>query len=138
LKTVRSSADPALGRRFIADALPPAVAAVLTEDELDSIRRRLMMSASAPDRAGLDGRAWLDALGIFLLVVVTTFPVVMPFLIYDNALHALRISNVIAVTMLFVTGYLFAKLTGRNPWLVGATMVLLGSALVGITIALGG
>src|SRR5436190_18563227 len=65
LKTVRSSADPALGRRFIADALPPAVAAVMTEDELDSIRRRLMMSASAPDEAGLDSRAWLDALGIF-------------------------------------------------------------------------
>jgi VIT1/CCC1 family predicted Fe2+/Mn2+ transporter len=138
LKAVRTSSDPAMGRRFIADALPPVVAAVMTDDELDSIRRRLMASGSVPDQARLDGRALLDAVGIFLLVVVTTFPVVIPFLISDDALRALRLSNAIAMVMLFVTGYLFARLTGRRPWVVGALMILLGGALVGITIALGG
>jgi VIT1/CCC1 family predicted Fe2+/Mn2+ transporter len=138
LTTVRASSDPAMGRRAVADALPPVVAAVMTDDELDTIRRRLMSSASVPDQARLDGRAWLDALGIFVLVVVTTFPVVIPFLISDNALRALRVSNAIAMVMLFVTGYVFARLTGRRPWVVGALMILLGGALVGITIALGG
>jgi VIT1/CCC1 family predicted Fe2+/Mn2+ transporter len=138
LKAVRASSDPATGRRFVADALPPVVAAVMTDDELDSIRRRLMASESVPDQARLDGRALLDAVGIFLLVVVTTFPVVIPFLMSDNALRALRLSNAIAMAMLFVTGYLFARLTGRRPWVVGALMILLGGALVGITIALGG
>jgi VIT1/CCC1 family predicted Fe2+/Mn2+ transporter len=138
LKAVRTSSDPAMGRRFIADALPPVVAAVMTDDELDSIRRRLMASGSVPDQARLDGRALLGAVGIFLLVVVTTFPVVIPFLISDDALRALRLSNAIAMVMLFVTGYLFARLTGRRPWVVGALMILLGGALVGITIALGG
>jgi VIT1/CCC1 family predicted Fe2+/Mn2+ transporter len=71
-------------------------------------------------------------------VVVTTFPVVIPFLVSDNASRALRASNAIAVAMLFMTGYLFARMTGRRPWVVGALMVLLGCALVGLTMALGG
>jgi VIT1/CCC1 family predicted Fe2+/Mn2+ transporter len=64
--------------------------------------------------------------------------VVVPFLVASDARSALRISNGIAIVMLFLTGYAFARLTGRQPWLVGALMVVLGVALVGITMALGG
>ena len=39
---------------------------------------------------------------------------------------------------LFLTGSVFGRAIGRNPWAVGALMVLLGSGLVGLTIALGG
>ena len=55
-----------------------------------------------------------------------------------NALLALRISNAIAIGMLFVAGYAFGRITGRRPWAAGIIMVLLGSILVGLTIALGG
>ena len=51
---------------------------------------------------------------------------------------ALRVSNAIAVVMLFLTGYAFGSMTGRHPWLVGIAMVVLGSILVGMTMALGG
>ncbi len=44
----------------------------------------------------------------------------------------------IAVVLLFVAGYIFGRLTGRNPVVVGTAMVVLASILVGITIALGG
>jgi hypothetical protein len=40
--------------------------------------------------------------------------------------------------MLFFTGFAFGRAAGYRPWLMGCAMVLLGSALVGITIALGG
>ena len=55
-----------------------------------------------------------------------------------NAGPALRVSNAIAIVMLFLTGYAFGRMTGRQPWLVGISMVVLGSILVGLTKALGG
>lgn len=51
---------------------------------------------------------------------------------------ALRLSNLIAVAMLFAAGYSFGRITGGRPWLVGFSMVLLGAVLVALTIALGG
>jgi VIT1/CCC1 family predicted Fe2+/Mn2+ transporter len=134
----RKATDPALGRQLIADALPPVVASLLTTDELDGLHQRLQAAPNPPARAQFDRSDWRGALGVFVLVVVTTFPVVIPFLFVGDARVALRISNGIAIVMLFLTGYAFARLTGRQPWLVGALMVVLGAALVGVTMALGG
>jgi len=40
--------------------------------------------------------------------------------------------------MLFLTGHAFGRCVGYRPWVLGISMVLLGSALVGLAIALGG
>src|SRR5256885_2262829 len=40
--------------------------------------------------------------------------------------------------VLYLTGYAFGRMTGRHPWLVGISMVVLGLILVGLTMALGG
>lgn len=134
----RRAGDPQTGRDLVAGALPPVVASVMTADELESIRQRLVALPSPPPRAGLEWSNWRGAIGVFLLVVVTTFPVVVPFLLSSDARWALRMSNAIALAMLFITGYLFAKLTGRSPWVAGILMVFLGAALVAMTMALGG
>src|SRR5204863_531263 len=73
-----------------------------------------------------------------ILVLLCTFPVVIPFIFMHNAGPALRVSNAIAIVMLFLTGYAFGRMTGRHPWLVGISMVVLGLILVGLTMALGG
>ena len=51
---------------------------------------------------------------------------------------AMRVSNAVALAMLFGTGYAFGRCAGRQPWLTGIGMVGLGGVLVGLTIALGG
>ena len=81
---------------------------------------------------------WRGALGVFLLVFLSTFPVTIPFIVMRDAVPALRVSNAIAVVLLFGAGYAFGRLTGRRPVWVGTAMVVLGCILVGITIALGG
>ncbi len=81
---------------------------------------------------------WLGALAVFLLVFLSTFPLVIPFLVFRNVRLALRVSNAIALVMLFLAGYEVAKHAGYHPWRAGLTMVLLGLVLVGVTIALGG
>ena len=62
----------------------------------------------------------------------------MPFIFMHEVGLALRVSNAIAIVMLFVAGYAFGSMTGRRPWLVGIAMVALGAVLVGMTMALGG
>ncbi len=81
---------------------------------------------------------WLGALAVFLLVFLSTFPLVIPFLVFRNVHVALRVSNAIALVMLFLAGYEVAKHAGYHPWRAGLSMVLLGVVLVGITIVLGG
>ena len=82
--------------------------------------------------------AWRGAVGVFLLVFLSTFPVVIPFLLMQSARPALRASNAIAIGLLFLAGYAYGRTTGRHPWVVGISMVVLGSILVAMTIALGG
>jgi VIT1/CCC1 family predicted Fe2+/Mn2+ transporter len=106
--------------------------------ELEALHQRLKQLPEPPDHARLRKDDWLGAAGVFLLVFLSTFPVVIPFIFMSNAGPALRVSNVIAIVMLFLTGYAFGRMTGRHPWLVGISMVVLGLVLVGVTMALGG
>jgi hypothetical protein len=69
---------------------------------------------------------------------VCLLPVAIPFLIMEDTMRALRVSNGIAILMLFVAGYTLGRHAGYPPWRVGLAMVGLGIVLVGITIALGG
>ena len=123
---------------LIADALPPVIASILQPAELEMMRRRLQELPEPRERARLRREDWLGAVGVFLLVFLSTFPVVIPFIFMRSAGPALRVSNAIAIVMLFLTGYAFGRMTGRHPWLVGISMVVLGLILVGLTMALGG
>jgi VIT1/CCC1 family predicted Fe2+/Mn2+ transporter len=75
---------------------------------------------------------------VFLLVLLSTLPVVAPFVVMSDATRALRFSNAIAIAMLFAAGIVYGRHAGHSPWLVGVSMVLLGGVLVAMTMALGG
>ena len=137
-RAVRAATDPNEAHRLIADALPPVVAGVLTPAELEAVRERLKQLPEPPERAWFRKDDWLGSIGVFLLVFLSTFPVVIPFIFMNHAGPALRVSNAVAIVMLFLTGYAFGRMTGHHPWLVGVSMVILGSILVGLTMALGG
>ena len=136
--TVRKATDPHHAQRLIADALPPLVASILEPAELETMRQRLMQLPEPPARAQLSKDEWLGSIGVFLIVFASTFPVVLPFIVMHNVGPAMRASNAVAIVMLFLTGYAYATITGRNRWLVGTGMVVVGLILVGMTIALGG
>jgi VIT1/CCC1 family predicted Fe2+/Mn2+ transporter len=138
LREVRGTADRERAHRTIADALPPLLASIFQPSQLDLIREGIRRLPETETRPRLTGRDWLGALGVCILVILSTFPVVIPFLILGNAQTALRVSNVIAVVSLFFCGVIFARYAGLRPWPTGLTMVVVGAALVGIAIALGG
>ena len=135
---VRRTSDPKEAERLIAGALPPLVVSVMEPAELSSLHQRLKRLPEPPKLARLGKDDWLGGLGVLLLVFLTTFPVVIPFVFMHEVAPALRVSNAIAIAMLAASGAMFGRITGRNPWLVGVGMVVFGAVLVAITIALGG
>jgi VIT family len=91
-----------------------------------------------PLKASLTRDDWLGALAVFLLVLLSTFPVVIPFLIFAEVHVALRVSNLIAIVMMFLLGYRLGRYAGYHSLRTGFAFVLLGLTLVAITIAIGG
>lgn len=138
LRAVRTTSEPHAARRLIAGALLPSVASVLQPVELDAIHQRLMELPEPVGPARLRGDDYLGAIAVFLLVFLSTFPVVIPFLLMRDAGRALRVSHGIGIAMLFLSGYAFGRASGRSRWGMGLVMVVLGGLLVGLTIALGG
>ena len=138
LRKIREAPDNQTAHRAIADALPPLLAAIFQPAQLELIREGLRRVPDSETRPRLTGRDWLGALGICILVILATFPVVMPFLIFENPQSALRISNAIAVALLFFCGFIIALHAGLRPWAMALVMVAVGASLVGIAITLGG
>jgi VIT1/CCC1 family predicted Fe2+/Mn2+ transporter len=138
LQALRGTADPSEAQIIIGNALPPLLAVALTSAEFEMIRYRLNQMPEPPDSPRFTSDDWLASLGVFLLIFLSTFPVVIPFLIIRSVHLAVRMSNGVAILMLFLIGCAFGRYTGHPRWLAGLAMVILGGALVGITIALGG
>ena len=138
IQAVRSAASPEAAHRVIAGAVPPILASTLEPLTLEHMRQGLLGITDLPASPVLTKRDWLGALAVFLLVFLSTFPIVIPFLMVTNVRLALRLSNLVALVMLFVIGSWLARHGGHNPLWAGLAMTLLGVVLVGITIALGG
>ncbi len=138
LRGLRRAATPDEGRRIVAESLPPLVASVLEPAQLEAMRERLAQLPEPRGPAGLEKDDWRGALGVFLLVFLSTLPVAIPFLLVRDAHLALRLSNGVAIALLFVCGVATGRLTGYHPWWTGVAMVVLGSVLVAMTMALGG
>jgi hypothetical protein len=138
LRKLRGATDPIEARNVIAGSLPAATRSVLSDEELDAIRIRLTELPEPPPHPRLTKGDWLAALAVFFCVFLSTFPVVIPFILIHDYRHALRLSNLVAIIMLFGTGYSLGRYAGGHPWLTGISMVILGLALVAATIALGG
>jgi VIT1/CCC1 family predicted Fe2+/Mn2+ transporter len=135
---VRRSQNEQEARAAIADALSSLVSEEVPPEEVESIRLRILRLPETAHRRILRKDDFLGALAVFFLVVLSCVPVVFPFLIIQEPLRALRVSNAIAIVMLFFGGYFLAKYSGTSRVLTGLVMVALGVAMVGITIALGG
>jgi hypothetical protein len=138
LRRLRETVDPAKAHALIADELPPALASVLRPADLETLRERLATLPEPPARVPFRREDFRGAVAVFLLVFLSTFPVAIPFLLMSDATRALRISNAIAIVLLFLGGYELAKYSGSRPWRLGLAMVAIGAVLVGLTIALGG
>lgn len=129
-------ADPA--QRLISNEIGPLAGAF---DAADLERVRRWLAAQPADALPKVALTWMDAraaLAVFLLVFLSTFPVVLPFVFIADPGVAKRASAAVAIAMLFACGLAWGRYAGLRAWRSGLVMVLLGVAVEAIVISLGG
>jgi VIT1/CCC1 family predicted Fe2+/Mn2+ transporter len=132
-------ADSETGRRTLRDALSSTPGArLISSTEIEAMHGRLLGLTDLPARPKLQRDDLLAALGIFLIVVASTFPVALPFVFLDDPATALFVSRITAVVMLFFAGLALGRYAGYGSWKTGVMMAVLGVAVVAAVIALGG
>jgi hypothetical protein len=138
VRSVRAAPDEETGRRIIARSQSLATAGLIAEPEIEAIRGRIVALSSVPERPSLTWNDLLAALAVFLIVVASTFPVVLPFVLFSDVGTAKAVSRAVALAMLFFGGLALGRYAGYGSWKVGFMMAGLGTALVAAVMALGG
>jgi VIT1/CCC1 family predicted Fe2+/Mn2+ transporter len=131
-------ADAERGRGMLQGALSAPVAKLMTTTEIDAMRGRLLALADVPMRPWLQRDDFLAAFAIFLIVVLSTFPVALPFVFIDDPRSALFVSRTIGVAMMFMGGLALGRYAGYGSWKTGFMMAGLGTAVIAVVVALGG
>ncbi len=137
---IRASADKSAATALVAGELDPMVSGVLNQAERESLYSRvaenILQKPAAAARVSKED--WMGAFTSFWLVVITSAPAAIPFLLFDDARFALRVSNAVLLGLLFLTGYWWSRYTLGRPWTTGFIFLVGGSLLVLAAIALGG
>ena len=139
-RRVREVADEGTAAALLASRFDDTLSGTLDRDEREALYKRLASNvrrtAAVPNK--LRREDWSGALTSGLLVTLVSVPPAIPFAFIDDAFTAMRCSNAILLSLLFATGYGWARYTTMKPWLVGLSFLLGGTALVLIAIPLGG
>jgi hypothetical protein len=112
------------------------MSAMLDRGRIEQERARA--AGRTAKRIRLSGDDLKGAVACFWLVFASTLPVVVPFLLFDDAYLALRVSNAILVVTLFLVGYQWGGHANVGRGTAGAIFTIVGLILVAVAIALGG
>jgi hypothetical protein len=124
-------------RQRVREALPPVFGPAVTPDTLARFRK-IVESYAAPRPPFWSRQELAVAAIICLLVFASTFPLVVPFMVMEQAWLALRVSHAVAVVMLFVLGWRIGRWSGASSLLSGALFAFVGAVLAVMCVALGG
>jgi len=137
-RAIASTPDEAAALTAIRGELDPYLASVTRPEDRERLYRgvrKLLAHGRLSRRTGLVLDDFMGAIEVFCIALVAA---VLPLLLIDHPWLALRISNLLVVGLLFVTGYHWAKYVDASRWIAGLGLMGLGLALVAIAILLGG
>lgn len=139
-RVIRRAPDRATAVALVADELEPLTKGVLNEADRRDLYARIVtnVSETTPKAVKLTKADWLGAFTSFWLVVFSSLPAALPFLLMDDAHLALRTSNAVLLALLFLTGYWWGRYVLSRAFLVGTAFLACGLGLVVAAIALGG
>ncbi len=136
LRRFQQTSDPRDARRMVTETLPEGLAVSFREETIEALCKDLV-NLPIP-HSTLGARDFLGAMGIFVIVVLATLPVALPFVFIREMQVAMRVSHVLAVTTLYGYGHLLGSYSMGKGWLYGLSMAALGAGLVAVIMALGG
>jgi VIT1/CCC1 family predicted Fe2+/Mn2+ transporter len=140
VKLIQAAPDNGAATHAIAEELDDTVGPLASDagrkqlyaDVLDHLRDEPLK------HEGIQREDVFGAIALVLLAIVATLPVVIPFLFVTNPAAAIRTSNLIAIVMLFIAGYRWAKYARAKPLKIGLLTAGIGVVLVLVAIPLGG
>jgi len=138
INKIHMSENPAESGQILKDEIQPGIAGLMSDQELSELSIRLKNLPVPSKKQVITGTDVLAGVQIFMLVFLCTFPVAIPFGIFDNLEVAMRASNGVALLLLFIGGFLLARYAGFRPGITAIVYTLIGVALVALTMALGG
>lgn len=138
IQKIKSEKDQSLAREILKGEIPPFFNNLMDPSAIDALTNRIKQSQTPSSNLLLTWADIMAAIQIFLLVFLCTLPIALPFGIMTDAGIALRISNGIALLMLFVGGYFLAGYAGFRKFLTAISYMAIGVLLVALTMALGG
>ena len=138
LNRIKRSESKVESREIIRDNLSPLLADLMDNEDIDRLDEKLKKLPELSVRKTFILKDFLIAGQIFILVFLVTFPVALPFLFIDNVALAMRISNGVALVLLFIGGFTLARYSGLRPVITALAYTAIGVFLVALTMILGG
>jgi hypothetical protein len=138
IKAIHQAKDADAGGKILKEEIQPGIAGLMIEKELNELSMRVKNLPEPSKKNLITGTDLWAGVQIFLLVFLCTFPVAIPFGIFENLEVAMRASNGVALLLLFAGGFLLAGYAGFRRVVTAIIYTLIGVALVAITMALGG
>jgi hypothetical protein len=138
LNQVKQSEDISKSRELIRENMSPLFADLMDDDQIDRLKVKLKNLPDISVRSTLILKDFVIAGQIFLLVFLITLPVALPFVFFSDVALAMRISNGVALLLLFAGGFSLARYSGLRPVVTALTYAAIGVFLVAMTMALGG
>ena len=138
IKKIHVAKTPEEVGEILKDEIQPVIAGLMSDAELSELSDRVKKLPVPSERLLITPTDLWAGIQIFLLVFLCTFPVAIPFGIFDDLEVAMRTSNGIALLLLFIGGFLLGKYAGFRKGITAILYTLIGIALVALTMALGG
>jgi VIT1/CCC1 family predicted Fe2+/Mn2+ transporter len=140
LESIQKSATDDDALLIVGQELDPSLEPFTTQTDRRHLYQAVLtrLRNIAPERTHLNKADIYGAIATFGLVFLSTIPAVVPFLIITDRFMALRVSDLLLLSVLFLVGYHLGRALHTNPWILGSVVFLVGLVLVAIVIVLGG
>lgn len=138
VKKIHVTRDAAEAGKILRSEIQPAIAGLMKDEELNELSNRIRRLPEPSKKHLIVITDLVAGVQIFFLVFLCTFPVAIPFAIFDDLPLAMRASNGVALLLLFIGGFLLAGYAGFRRGITAIVYMLIGVALVALTMALGG
>ena len=138
LNKIKAARSPLEAREIIRDNFSPLMGEIMNDEEIDRLGERLKQLPEVSKKNSLSTKDFMLAGQILLLVFLSTFPVALPLILFKEVAVAMRVSNAVALVLMFAAGYWLARYSGMRPLVTALAYAAIGIFLVGLTITFGG
>jgi hypothetical protein len=140
IQTLQRTPDDPVGAQAVQARIDDTLGQLLTPEQRQKVQQWILEGVPrlVPEPVRIKKADLFTGLVCFMIVFGTTIPVLLPFILLKNQVHALRISNALTLAMLFAMGWRWAGFANLSRLKTGLALLAMGLVLVVITLALGG